>query len=262
MVNESQKPLSNATIVRHHALIHVIMAQAEKEMLIPYNPASKATTPKFTKKEAVAFQPEEIERIRDAAEQEPIHRRMLIHMFLLTGARRGEVCGIKWEKIDFDNATVKIDCARLYSPTRGVYEDTTKTRSSRIVKLPQETMQLLRKYRAWQMEQQLIHGDLWHDTGYVFTTEAGKPINPSSIGAILRWFERRHELPHINAHKFRHTMASILYYSGADPVSISKRLGHADVSTTQNIYSHWIEQADVQSAEMIADAFLRKAKRA
>ena len=144
-----------------------------------------------------------------------------------------------------------------------VYDmDTSKPRRTRIIKLPLETLQLLRKYRAWQMEQRLLHGDLWHDTGYVFTSENGKPINPSAIGAMLRWFEKRHDLPHINAHKFRHTMASILYYSGADPVSISKRLGHAAVSTTQNIYSHLIEQADIQSAEMIADAFLRKEKRA
>ena len=74
--------------------------------------------------------------------------------------------------------------------------------------------------------------------------------------------QEKYSLPHINPHKFRHTMASILYFSGADPVSISKRLGHADVSTTQNIYSHLIEKADMQSAEMIADAFLRKQKQA
>ena len=185
-----------------------------------------------------------------------------MHMFLITGARRGEICGIEWKKIDFEKNTLRIDKALLYSPKRGVYEDSTKTRSTRIVKLPQETMQLLRHYRAWQNSMRLACGDRWEDTGDLFTTEEGKPINPSSIGSFMRQFERRHNLPHVNAHKFRHTMASILYFSGADPVSISKRLGHADVSTTQNIYSHLIEKADMQSAEMIADAFLRKAKQA
>lgn len=262
IVKEDQKPLSSATITRYHALIHTVLAQAEKEMLIPYNPASKATTPKANRKEVMAFQPEEIERIRDAAEKEPIHRRMLIHMFLITGARRGEICGIEWSKIDFAGFTVKIDRALLYSPSRGVYEDTTKTGNSRTVRLPQETMQLLRQYRAWQNSMRLASGDRWQETGYLFTTAEGKPLNPSSIGTYMKQFEKRYDLPHVNAHKFRHTMASILYFSGADPVSISKRLGHADVSTTQNIYSHLIEKADMQSAEMIADAFLRKAKQA
>ena len=70
-------------------------------------------------------------------------------------------------------------------------------------------------------------------------------------------FAARHSLPHVNPHKFRHTMASLLYFSGADSVAISKRLGHAAVSTTQNIYAHFIEEADEQSAESIADAVLR-----
>ena len=82
-------------------------------------------------------------------------------------------------------------------------------------------------------------------------------MSPDTLSSFLRKFERRHHLPHIHAHKFRHSMASILYYSGADPVSISKRLGHAQVSTTQDMYSHLIRQADTQSAERIADAIFR-----
>ena len=80
---------------------------------------------------------------------------------------------------------------------------------------------------------------------------------PDTLSGYLASFEKRYNLVHIHPHKFRHSMASVLYYSGADPVSISKRLGHAQVSTTQNIYSHLIQQADTQSAERIADAIFR-----
>ena len=82
-------------------------------------------------------------------------------------------------------------------------------------------------------------------------------MSPDSLSGFLKRFERRYGLPHIHAHKFRHSMASILYFSGADPVSISKRLGHAQVSTTQDMYAHLIRQADTQSAERIADAIFR-----
>lgn len=73
----------------------------------------------------------------------------------------------------------------------------------------------------------------------------------------LQRFEEKYNLPHIHAHKFRHSMASVLYFSGTDPVCISKRLGHAQVSTTQDIYSHLIKQADTASAERISDAIFR-----
>ena len=67
----------------------------------------------------------------------------------------------------------------------------------------------------------------------------------------------RHNLPHINPHAFRHTMASILISEGKDVVAVSKRLGHAKVSTTTDIYSHIIQQADEQASECLADVMLR-----
>ena len=76
-----------------------------------------------------------------------------------------------------------------------------------------------------------------------------------------RWLERfseRHGLPHINPHAFRHSMASLLYFSGSDSVSISRRLGHAQVSTTANIYAHLIEQADEENAEILGDILRKK----
>ena len=63
----------------------------------------------------------------------------------------------------------------------------------------------------------------------------------------------------INPHAFRHTMASMLYFNGVDSVSISKRLGHAQVSTTANIYAHVMEEADQRNADILADVFLKKA---
>lgn len=92
--------------------------------------------------------------------------------------------------------------------------------------------------------------------------ETGKPIHPDSINSHLTGFSEKYNLPHINPHAFRHTMASLLYFNGVDGISISKRLGHSKVSTTTDIYSHIIKQADEQAAECIADVILRKHKNA
>lgn len=258
---EKTDPLSSTSVLAYHRFIHIVLAQAEKEMLVPYNAASKATPPPKEKTEVGTFQTSELIAIRDASAQEPIKWQMIIHLLMITGCRRGEVCGLRWDRVNWEDSSIRIDTTLLYTPERGVFADTTKTGAQRTIKLPKETMDLLRQYRLWQLETKFACGDRWEDTPYVFTGEFGGHMAPDTLSGYLRRFEKKYNLPHIHAHKFRHSMASVLYFSGADPVSISKRLGHAQVSTTQNIYSHLIEQADTQSAERIADAIFRAEKR-
>lgn len=260
-VDERNEPLSKTSILAYHRFIHIVLAQAEKEMLVPYNAADKATPPQKEKTEVGTFQTSELIAIRDAAAKEPIKWQTIIHLLMITGCRRGEIVGLKWDRVNWKDSSIHIDTTLLYTPERGVYESTTKTGAERTIKLPRETMDLLRQYRVWQLETRLANGDRWRDSPFVFTGENGGHMAPDTLSGYLSRFEKKYNLPHIHAHKFRHSMASVLYFSGADPVSISKRLGHAQVSTTQNIYSHLIEQADTQSAERIADAIFRTGKR-
>ena len=260
-IKAGQSQLSNKTILEHHRLIHTILTQAEKEMLVQYNAAAKATPPKAAKKEVNYFQPEDIVKIREALDKEPLKWKVATHLLLITGCRRGEIMGLRWDRVDFANSKIKIDTNLLYSAKRGIYEDTTKTGTIRFIKLPTETMELLRQYRRWYMELKIKNGDRWQDTGFLFVKENGEPMIPDGITAWLSEFSKRHDLPHINPHAFRHTMASILINSGKDVVSVSKRLGHAKVSTTTDIYSHIIMEADEQASECLADVMLRPTKK-
>ncbi len=251
--------LSAKTIVEHHRLIHTVLKQAVMEGLIPINPADRVIPPKAERKEVNYFQPEDIERIRDALEEEPIKWKTLTHLFLITGARRGEILGIRWEDCDFEKNTIHIFRNVQYSKDLGIYVTTPKTKTSdRHISMPQETMHLLRQYRAWQGSERMRLGAYYESQDYVFTQDNGSPMHPDSVTDWMAKFAKRHDLPHINPHAFRHTMASILYFGGADSVSISKRLGHAQVSTTANIYAHVIVKADEKNAEILEDAFLTK----
>jgi integrase len=148
----------------------------------------------------------------------------------------------------------------MYAPDRGIYEDTPKTAASiRFVTLPKETMDLLRHYRAWQAGERLRLGAYYQNRDFVFAQDNGNPLHPDSVTTWLTRFSKRHGLPHVNAHAFRHTMASMLYFNGVDSVSISKRLGHAQVSTTADIYAHVIAEADQRNADVLAEIFLKKA---
>ena len=240
-------------------MISTVLEQAVKEGLVPFNVAARATLPKVERKEVNYFQPEQVEAIRDALEWEPIKWKTLIHLFLITGARRGEILGLKWNRVDFEGNKIHICNSILYSPDVGIYESTPKTATSdRFVSLPAETMQLLKQYRVWQAQERLRLGEYYQDQGFLFAQDNGKPMHPDSVTDWLKKFSKRHGLQHINPHAFRHTMASMLYFNGVDSVSISKRLGHAQVSTTANIYAHVMEEADQKNADILADVFLKK----
>lgn len=257
-VENNATPLADRTILSYHRLISLILTQAEKEMLVPYNAAAKATPPKAEKTAPNYFQPATIAAILAALEHEPLKWRLITHLLIVTGCRRGEIAGLKWEKIDFENRRVKIDRALITSPTKGVYESSTKTRDIRYLTLPRETMALLRQHKREQLRLQLASGDRWQPTSYVFTTDAGGHINPDSITRWLADFSKRHQLPHINPHAFRHTVASVLLANGTDIVTVASQLGHASASTTENFYAHIIEENKAKASECIADVLLRK----
>lgn len=120
-------------------------------------------------------------------------------------------------------------------------------------------MRLLKQYKAWQTQERLRLGAYYQDRGFLFAQDIGQPRHPDSVTDWLKKFSKRHSLRHINPHAFRHTMASMLYFNGVDSISISKRLGHAQVSTTVNIYAHVMEEADQRNADILAAVFLKKA---
>ncbi len=259
LVEKDMRPLSNKSLLEYHRCVHAILAQAEREMLIPYNPAEKATPPKVTRKEVNYFQPEELCKILDALDAEPIKWRTIVNLLIVTGCRRGEIAGLKWKNVDFKNGKIKIDSTLLYSKDRGIYENATKTGDTRFLKLPAETMDLLKDYRQYWLELRFKKGDRWQGGDYVFTRDDGSVIHPDSLTAYLNRFSEQHpELPHINPHAFRHTVASVLINAGQDIVTVSRRLGHSRTSTTLDVYSHLIAEADADASEVTADALLRR----
>ena len=260
-VQKNMQLLSNKTILEHHRFISVVLAQAEKELLIPYNPAAKATPPKSIAKEANYFEVDDIKRIRDCLDQEPIKWQAAVHLLLITGARRGEILGLKWKCVDWQNEQIYICNKLLYTSYRGIYEDTPKTANSqRYIKLPVQTMELLSEYRRWQLEHHAAYGDKWQNMGFVFTQENGAPMNPTSLTGHCTDFSKRYGLPHINPHAFHHTMVSVLYFNGVDGISISRRLGHSKVSTTTDKYGHIMRKADEAAANCIADVIFDEPK--
>ncbi len=146
-----------------------------------------------------------------------------------------------------------------YTAKSGIFEDTPKTHDTGYVKIDQEMVDQLKVYQAWQDGLHVKNGDRWKETGYVFTRDNGDLMNPDNITQWIGDFSKKVGL-HVYPHKFRHSMASLMIANQVNIVTVSKRLGHAKVSTTSDIYSHAIKEADARAAEDYAGMIRRPKK--
>ena len=250
--------LSNSTIMHYHRLLSSMFNRAVLWGIIPASPL-KVQPPKIEQKEAAHLDEDQAAALLEALEEEPIQYKTMVHLLLFTGLRKGELMGLEWQDIDFDRGLMQIVRASQYIPKAGIITKEPKNKKSqRTIKVSPSLLETLRAYRVWQAEQRLLIGDHWKDCGRLFTTWEGKPMHPDTLP---RWFDKflkRHGLPDINIHGLRHTCASLMIAANVDLRTVSKRLGHAQVSTTGNIYAHQIQSADEAAADAIELALHRK----
>ncbi len=217
--------------------------------------------PKENKTEVEAFTLEEIGDILTALQEEPIHIRALIEMALFTGCRRGEIVGFKWADIDLDWKRVTVRRS-IYKPHgEKAAEKEPKTQSSfRTISIPQHLVDTLTQYRVWQKRHISFMEDGWVDLDYVFTEEDGHVMNPQTPTKQFDHFLKRHNIRHLKFHGLRHTSATLLLSQGCDIKTVSKRLGHSDIETT-NIYVHALEDMDKGAAQTLDDFINQRRKK-
>ena len=133
-----------------------------------------------------------------------------------------------------------------------------KTGENRYVSVPASVLELLKVWKAEQVTNCNMLGN--EIPAYIATHEDGKLMHPDGITDWLTKFAKRHSLPHIHPHAFRHTMASLLIAEGMDVVTVAKRLGHAQTSTTLNIYSHALAKSDERASDTLDDLIFKPKK--
>ena len=247
--------LSPKTIREHHVAISSILSSAVKDDIIFDNPAKRADAPKLQYKEQPYLDEIEAVRVIELLADEEMKYRTAIIMLIYSGIRRGELCGLKWDDIDFDNHIIHIRRITQYLPGIGIIEKEPKTpKSIRPIKLAPEAFALLEEHKEWQEGQREYLGTAWIDNNYVFTQWNGKAIHPDTLTTFFSKFAKKHKLPAgTKLHSLRHTNATLLIASGVPHRTVSNRLGHAQTSTTTNIYAHAIRSADEMASEVIGD---------
>lgn len=248
--------LSGKTLLNYHRLISSVLETAVKWQIILNNPCKRVSPPKAERKEARYLDENQSIMILEALNQEPLKYRAMFTLLLYSGMRRGEFCGLTWADIDFRTCIVDINKSSLYLPGKGVFDDKTKNASSmRAIKVPQLVIELLKELRIEQMQETFKQGSAWQGTGdsteKIFTQANGSPIHPCSVTDWFEKFIKRHDLPNVSVHSLRHTNATLMIASGVDLRTVSKRLGHAQMTTTANIYTHAIQTADERASQVL-----------
>lgn len=259
---QSDKPLSPKTIKNYLMFVSSVLGTAVEWGFIESNPASKVKAPKQEHKRLQILDDKQIKEFIAALDAEPLERRLIFYLLIFTGMRRGELLGLEWQDIDWENSIIHIRRTSQYAPKLGIFEDTTKTEgSNRSIKTSPVIMTMLKAYRSEQALHRLQLGDLWQNTAdRIFTRWDGAPMHPNTPYNMLQKILAKNGMEHVSLHSLRHSNATILINSGASVKAVSARLGHSNVSTTLNIYTEQIKSADAAAADAL-DAALMPGKK-
>lgn len=208
-------------------------------------------------KEMQVYEESEIETLMHLLQSEPISWRMMFTLALAAGLRKGELLGLEWKDVDFENQQIYIHQTIVFT-NKGPHIKTTKTKKSkRYVTLPQSVMNELKAYRKHWAKEKLQKGDVWveKEREWLFHAFDGTHMYPTSPSKRWKQFIDRHGFKYIRLHDLRHTSASLLIAQGVHAKIISERLGHSDIAVTMNTYGHAFKSADRAAADKLDDFF-------
>ncbi len=229
--------------------------------IIQASPCHHVKLPKKENKESRYYTSDEVNMLLKAlgcTESDEINLKAAILLQLFGGLRKGEALGLDWEDIDMDTGVINVHRSRYHKNGGGVYEDTPKSdKSNRTVALPKEIITELRSLKTHQLEQKLKLSDKYINSPAVIQNENGTPLSPQHLYRWFKSFSENHGLPWVGLHGLRHTHASMLAYMGAEAVQVSARLGHSQLSTTLNIYTHLFDNRDKHLADGLSDIFIK-----
>ena len=255
------KPLSPRTVEYVHQLLHTVLQDALLDGLLTDNPARSARPPRHDP-DAIELDDEpEIWTVEQATaflrfvDEHPW--RALWHLAVGTGARRGELLGLRWRDVDLEAA--RVDIRRALSVVDGVPRLLgTKHANRRVVHVGDSVVDALYRHEQ-QQRRRRDAADLWQDRwGLVFTGDDGSPIDPMAVTVAFRGLVRCAPVPVVRFHDVRHFHATVLIAAGVAPKVVSRRLGHTSMEVTMDVYGHVLPSMDGEAADRL-DLALRTA---
>lgn len=253
-----ERGLSASSIHQVHAVIRGALNQAVKWGWLKANPAVSASPPTIRRKEIVPPGIDSALLLLDRAEAHDAEFGTLLRMTAATGARRGEVCGLRWT--DLDRGARSVVIRRSIAVIGGtLLAKDTKTHAARRIAVDDDTLEILLRHRAAVEARALAMGVEMDPNAYMFSpaVDGASPTNPDRITGRFRHLCECVGLTGVRLHDLRHLHATQLLASGVPVRTVSGRLGHANAATTLNVYAHFVEASDRQAADVISGLLQR-----
>ena len=256
------EPYSMTTLKRFKLAIYNVLSYAVRLCLVDKNYASSSYVDmgRIERKSIRCMDEEELNKFYAAlCEVDNIQWRVSVKTILMTGMRRGELCGLNWD--DIDKKKKKIHIQRSYSECHHVgmiLKSPKTTTSKRVITVPELLLDELKEYKKWYDRQRELWGDRWVESGSVFIQRHGERIHPANIKMWVNKTCQKAMIPHYSVHSLRHTNITLQIMAGVPISTVSGRAGHSKTSTTTDIYAYYIQSSDVSAAKTINDIFSRE----
>jgi integrase len=231
--------LAPSSVHRIRALISQCLDQAVRWGDLSTNVARLSRSPKLVRAEGRTLTQDEARRLLQALRG---HRHESLYLLMLsTGMRRGEALGLRWEDLNLADGIARVKRNLKREGGRLVTADTKTLKSRRAVNLPGPVIEALRSNREVQEKEQSDLGDAWIESGFVFTTSIGTPVDPRNLYREFTRICQRAELGRWHPHELRHSAASLMLASGVKLQVVSEVLGHSSIRMTADVYGHILD---------------------
>ena len=246
--------LSAQSVRLVHALIRRLLNQAVRWGWIAFNPAQRATQPRRRVPDLGIPAPEAVGRILSAAADQDSDLALFLRLSVVTGARRGEICALKWSDLDVKASTLTISRSIVDGRNDELIEKGTKTHASRRVSLDPATLEELRIHRERCEEWADACGATLPNNAYLFAQEPDgvAPWRPNRVTLAFGRLVKDLGITGVRLHDLRHFAATQMLAAGVPVKTVSSRLGHANAATTLNVYAHALTESDERAANVLA----------
>jgi integrase len=249
------KGLSNSTVDRIYSIVNSCLNNAVKKDLIHKNVAAQVDKPKVTHKEMKVWDEQEVRKFLKIARNEESRLYIAFHLALLTGMRQGEILGLRWYDVDFDNSNVIV--RQTLSHNGKTLKSGGKSKNSvRSIAIDGTTLNELKKHQRFINQEKMQLGEQYEDNDLVVCTSKGTLMSPRNLNRTWYRLLDKSELPKIRFHDLRHSHASLLMKLDQHPKIVQERLGHSSIRITLDTYSHIMPNMQHDAAQKLGSMIL------
>ncbi|KUJ37313.1 integrase [Streptomyces albus subsp. albus] len=254
-LTQLEKKTTAATAKESHRVLRTALTAACREELIMRNVATLVEPPSVETRDLSPWSLDDTLTFLTAARRDPLYAAFVLAIAL--GFRRGEIVGLRWQDVDLEKREIRVRKQRQRVGGEAYEDDPKGRRRRQTLPLPAICVAPLRWQRVRQAAMRERAVEKWEETGYVFTTRTGRPVEPRNVYRSFTRVAESAGLRVIRLHDARHGCATLLTAAGVAPRVVMEILGHSQIAVTMNVYTHVVQDTQREAVSHM-DRLLRR----